>query len=71
MSEDEEVSDAHTPTQAKPNPLNGSRASTAPPGSVASTGDGHRSLLEWPASPMPWSTLKRKRTESTEGEGTE
>jgi hypothetical protein len=71
MSEDEEVSDTHTPTQARPNPLNGSRASTAPPGSVVSTADGRRSLHEWPVSPMPWTTLKRKRTESTEGERTE
>lgn len=71
MSEDEYVFNAHTPTQNRPHLINGSRASTAPPGSVASTADRRGSLQEWPASPTPWCSLKRKRTESTDRNDTQ
>ncbi|KAH4056066.1 hypothetical protein HBH98_029830 [Parastagonospora nodorum] len=70
--DDDESANAHTPTQDNRTPLNASRPSTPEPHSYSSTEDGHgHPEQDLVLSSPPWSTQKRKRVDSPDGDNNE
>ncbi|KAH4071054.1 hypothetical protein HBI49_023290 [Parastagonospora nodorum] len=70
--DDDESANAHTPTQDNRTPLNASRPSTPEPHSYSSTEDGHgHPEQDLVLSSPPWSTQKRKRVDSSDGDNNE